>query len=223
VDPRLSLRFPRHRRLWPQVTAALDGDLDIAHDAEHVLRVYRWALRLAEAERLDADLAGAAALVHDLVNIPKESADRPLASSLSAACGAEVLPDAGYTPDEVDAIVEAVRTCSWSRGQPPTTPLGAILQDADRLDAIGAIGVLRGAACAQGMAGRSSGTRLYDPDDPLAQTDRPLDDRQNALDHYALKLLRLADSMNTPAARTEASRRHAFMCAFLEALGRELA
>jgi len=212
----------RHGPLLALVSRHLDGDTDLAHDSEHIARVYRWAVYLAGEEGEDPDLAGAAALVHDLVNIPKESADRPLGSERSAAASRGVLPRAGYAPAEVDAIVEAVRTCSWSRGQRPTSGLGAILQDADRMDAIGAIGIARNVACAQAMATRGSGGRLYDPDDPLGESDRTLDDRRNTLDHYAVKLLRLADAMNTDAARAEATRRHDFMRRFLDQLASEL-
>ncbi|MEL6342844.1 MAG: HD domain-containing protein [Myxococcota bacterium] len=212
---------PRHAALWSLVEPTLAEDTDLAHDAEHVLRVYRWAIRLAADAGVSPDLAGAAALVHDLVNIPKESADRPLGSELSAAAGAEVLPRAGYGSDEVAAVVEAVRTCSWSRGRSPTSALGAVLQDADRLDAIGAVGIARNFACAQAMASRGVSGRFYDPVDPIAQADRPLDDRRNAADHYRVKLLKLADTMHTPAARAEAAKRHAFMVAFLDQLAHE--
>ena len=64
---------------------------DLAHDEEHVLRVYRWAVRLAAEVNVDPDLAGAAALLHDVVNIPKESDQRSMAADLSAIKGAEVL------------------------------------------------------------------------------------------------------------------------------------
>jgi uncharacterized protein len=219
VEPELS---PRQQRLWPHVTAALDGHTDLAHDAEHVLRVFRWAVHLARAEGVDTDLAGAAALVHDLVNVPKESPGRASGSQRSADASAAILPLAGYTAAESSAIIEAVRTCSWSRGLAPTSALGAVLQDADRLDAIGAIGVARNLMCAQGMASRGTGGQLYHPDDPLAEGDRAPDDIRYAIDHYTVKLLTLADGMHTPAARQEAARRHRFMLTFLEQLCREV-
>ena len=71
------LYYPRHTILWNKIT---HDDQDLAHDSEHVMRVYRWAVQLAADEDIDPDLAGAAALVHDLVNIPKESTERSLAS-----------------------------------------------------------------------------------------------------------------------------------------------
>ena len=219
MEPELSLR---QQRLWSHVSASLDGQTDVAHDADHVMRVFRWAVHLARLEDADAELAGAAALVHDLVGIPNESPARATGSQRSADASAAILPLAGYTEPEISAIIEAVRTCSWSRGLAPTSSLGAVLQDADRLDAIGAIGVARNLMCAQGMASRGSGGSLYHPEDPLADSGRDLDDIRYAIDHYAIKLLKLADGMHTDAARREARRRHGFMLTFLEQLGSEL-
>ncbi len=217
---------PRHARLWASIAPELP-QTDLAHDGDHVLRVYAWAVKLAPEAGADPDLAGAAALVHDLVNIPKDSPDRPLGSEASAEASRGHLGVAGYDAAEVAQVVEAVRTCSWSRGLAPTGPLGRALQDADRLDAIGAIGIARNFACAQAMAsnpspGRDGGSsRFFHPTDPLGTSGRPLDDVLNAADHYALKLLRLAKRMHTETARAEAWRRHGLMVVFLEHLARE--
>ena len=67
------LYYPRHHLLWAKIT---HDEQDLAHDAEHILRVYRWAVQIAADEEVDPDLAGAAALVHDLINTPKESEER---------------------------------------------------------------------------------------------------------------------------------------------------
>ena len=217
----MPLLTPRHAALWPAVAAACPTD--IAHDADHVLRVYANALTLAPAAGVDPDLAGAAALVHDLVQIPKDDDQRPFGGERSAAAAGAPLAAAGYTPAEVDAIVEAVRTSSWSRGLPPTSPLGALLQDADRLDAIGAIGALRNAATAQAITTRRGVGALAHPTDPAGTTGRPLDDRAFALDHYPLKLFRLRDGFHLPAARAEAARRHARLDALFAAWADEVA
>ena len=213
---------PRHAALWEQVSARTDGQ-DLAHDADHVLRVYAWAIHIAQAEGAPVDLSGAAALVHDLVNIPKESRDRPLGGELSSVAGRELLEVAGYRADEVAVCVEAVRTSSWSRGLAPSGPVGRVLQDADRLDAIGAIGAARNFACAQAMAQRGSPGRFYDPQDPFGEAERPLDDVRNALDHWPRKLFRLRAGFHTPTAQAEADRRHGFLEAFWSELRRELA
>ena len=212
--------FPRHAALWSAVAARLDTG-DISHDSHHVYRVYQTVLRLAPEAGADLDLAGAAALVHDLELTPKESAQRSEAAALSAVAAANPLRDAGYSEAEVACIQAAVRTSSWSRGLPPENPEGAVLQDADRLDAIGAIGIARVFACHQGMAARGTGGRLWHPEDPSAAADRPLDDRRYATDHFRRKLLHLAETMHTPTARAEATRRHAFLESFLDELGHE--
>jgi uncharacterized protein len=213
-------RHPRHRALWREVDGRTPKS-DLSHDRQHLERVYSWALRLAPEAEVEPDLAGAAALLHDLVSVPKEDPGRQLAGERSAEAAIDLLRRAGYAPPEVEQIVEAIRTSSWSRGLQPTAPLGAVLQDADRLDAIGAVGVARTFACAQGMTCRGRELRLYDPDDPLAHRRQP-DEGRNALDHFQTKLLRLAATMHLPTARDEAARRQATMQAFLEELAREL-
>lgn len=211
---------PRHARLWAEVAPRVDNT-DLSHDRCHLRRVYAWSQRLARDAGADSDLAGAAALVHDLVSVPKESAARAEASERSAEQAADLLARAGYSDAEAMQIREAVRTCSWSRGLSPTSPLGEVLQDADRLDAIGATGVARSLTCAQGMAGRGRRLRLWDPQDPLCRGHRAADEASNALDHFQVKLLRLAEGMHLPAARQEALRRQQAMEAFLEQVRRE--
>jgi uncharacterized protein len=196
---------------------------DVAHDRDHVLRVVAWTARLAGEVGADPELAVAAAMVHDLVAIPKDHPDRPLGSERSALAARGPLSDAGFTVAEREAVVEAVRTCSWSRGLAPTSPLGRALQQADRLDAIGAVGIARCMATCQAMASGGRPTRFYDPDDPLGASGRALDDAANAVDHFGRKLLRLVEGMDIPLARAEAERRQAVMRAWLDALGRELA
>ena len=212
---------PRHSMLWDLVLHQID-DSDIAHDRLHVLRVYDWALRLAPEAGASADLTGAAALVHDLVNIPKEHRDRPLGSERSAQASRGLLKASGYAPDEVIDIIEAIRTCSWSRGLPPSNAIGAALQDADRIDALGAVGVARTFATAQAMSSRGQTSRFYDPHDPMGTTGRPLDDKRQPVDHFFIKLLRLADTMHTPTGRREGQIRHDRMVSFLSDLEAEI-
>ncbi len=218
---RVDSRFARHAALWQLVEPHLPPG-ELAHDRSHLERVYQWMLRLADEAGANPDLAGATALVHDLAFVPKDSPDRALGGERSAAAAPTVLLAAGYAADEVAAISDAVRTSSWSRGLTPTNALGVALQDADRLDAIGAIGLMRNLACAQYMSRPDRPGRFYHPDDPFAADGRTLDDRTNALDHCFAKLLKLADGMRLPAARIEAARRHAAMVAFIAELKAEL-
>ena len=211
----------RHALLWAAVEPRLPV-AELAHDRHHIARVYGWALRLSNEAGVAADLAGATALVHDLVFVPKDSVDRSTGGERSAAAAPAVLAAVGYAADEIAAVAEAVRTSSWSRGLAPTSPLGAVLQDADRLDALGAVGLMRTVACGQFMTRPDRPGRFYDPADPAARSGRPLDDRTQAVDHLPAKLLRLAQGMHFATSRTEAAKRHAFLLAFLDQLADEV-
>ena len=213
--------FPRHLALYPHIAAACPPG-ELAHDIWHITRVYTWAMRLASEGGASQDLAGAAALVHDLVAIPKDSPDRALGGEQSALAAKPLLSHVGYTDEDVGIVVSAVQTSSWSRGLAPDNAVGVVLQDADRLDAIGAIGVMRCIATAQHMSKPHRPGRFYEPGDPQATFPRALDDRRQALDHFRAKLLTLAEGMHLPTAKAEAALRHAEMERFIQAVGREL-
>jgi len=161
--------------------------------------------------------AVAAALCHDIVNVPKNSAKRATASALSADAARRLLAKHGFDRARVDAIAAAIRDHSYSRGAVPESDLGRALQDADRLDALGAIGILR--TISTGVRMRA---RTFDPGDPWAAA-RPLDDRAFSIDHFFTKLLHLPRTMRTPRGRAEAERRVRILRRFLEALSREIA
>ncbi|ADV66445.1 HD domain-containing protein [Deinococcus maricopensis] len=187
---------------------------DGAHDEGHLRRVAVWAVRFAPPG--DARAAVAAALLHDVVNLPKDHPERAQASVRSADVARALLPGLGFTADEVERVAGAVRDHSFSRGATPDTPLGDALQDADRLEALGALGVLRCAA----TGGRLDRALLHDLD-PWGEA-RALDDGEYTLDHFFVKLLRLPATFRTPGGRAEAARRAGTIHAFLTALGEEL-
>ena len=121
-----------------------------------------------------------------------------------------------------DAIVEAVAHDELVSRARATSAMGAVLQDADRLDALGAVGIARTFATAQAMSSRGQASRFYDPEDPLARSGRALDDKRQPVDHFFAKLLKLTDTMHTASAKTEAAKRHRRMKAFLADLEAEL-
>lgn len=209
MPPDLLAHDPRLPALWSAVQARMTTDA--AHDAGHLTRVARWTLRLAPDVPA---LALAAALTHDLVNLPKDHPNRARASELSAQAAQELLLGLGFSG--ADAVARAVRDHSYSRGVVPQTALGEALQDADRLDALGAVGALRCAA-----VGGRLGRALLDAADPWA-SERPLDDARYTLDHFFTKLLKLPASFRTPAGRAEAERRAAAMRALLAQLAEEI-
>jgi uncharacterized protein len=188
---------------------------DPGHDTGHCLRVTLWTLRLLEGE-IDAREAIAAALLHDVVNLPKDSPDRAQASVKSAELAEQLLPQAQFDHGAVTRIAEAIRDHSYSRGKTPSSPLGRALQDADRLEALGALGIFRTATC-----GAKMGASYLHREDPWAKR-RPLDDKRYTVDHFFEKLLRLTETMNTERGRAEAQRRTEFMRTFLTQLGTEI-
>jgi uncharacterized protein len=197
-------------------TRSRDRDAsDPTHDAAHALRVALWTIRLGGSE-VDTREAIAAALLHDAINPPKNSPERSLASELSAGLARERLPMLGFSSAAADRIADAIRDHSFSRGAVPSSPLGKALQDADRLEALGAIGLLRCVSTGVRMGGA-----WFHVDDPFG-SGRPLDDSRYSVDHFYAKLLQLPDTMRTAAGRAEALRRVAFLRAFLDELGSEL-
>ena len=190
------------------------GD-DPGHDLGHLLRVALWAVRLG-GDDVDPTEAATAGLLHDIVNVRKDSPERAKASELCAAEAREMLNRHGFVPDAIERICAAIRDHSYTRGAVPATPLGRALQDADRLEALGAIGVLRAVSC-----GTRMGSTYFDPDDPWAE-DRTLEDRRWMIDHFFVKLLKLAGTMTTEAGRREADWRTEFLRVFLRQLGEEL-
>ncbi len=175
---------------------------DTAHDAAHVRRVVANARRLAVGEGADLAVVLPAAWLHDCVTVPKDSPDRARASGLAAAAASRWLRAEGFPEALAPAVAHAVEAHSFSAGIAPATPEARVVQDADRLDALGAIGLARMFATAGAM-----GAALMHPDDPFAESGRPLDDRAFSLDHVEAKLLRLPGTMQTVAGRADAVRR----------------
>ena len=209
------IRESRRLSLVHEAILKKESDGDSAHDLAHLYRVAFWACRILNRPEQN-ESAIAAALLHDLVNVPKNHPDRSRASEFSAKEAVPILKKAGFSEEETDKICTAIRQHSFSSGEKPVNALAQSLQDADRLEALGAIGIMR---CYS--TGARMGTRYFHPSDPWAK-DRSLNDSAYSLDHFFTKLLLLPDSMNTSAGRAEAEERAKTMRDFLEGLGEEL-
>jgi uncharacterized protein len=200
-------------RLLPHATDASDG----AHDVAHIARVFANAMKIVAAEGGDRDVIAAAALLHDCVAVEKSSPLRSQASRLAAEKATVILTGIGWTEDAIGATAHAIEAHSFSAGIEPRTLEAKILQDADRLDAIGMIGVAR---CF--YIGGRMGSGLYDPSDPRADH-RPLDDRAFAIDHFPAKLFTLAEGFQTATGRDMAAERdrrlRLFHDLFIEEIG----
>lgn len=190
---------------------------DAAHDLEHTRRVVANARRLALHEGADLAIVIPAAWLHDCVAVPKDSPLRSQASTLAAEAAGAFLRAAGYDPAAVPAIEHAIAAHSFSAGIAPQSLEAQVVQDADRLDALGAVGIARTL-----MLGAMLGRPLYDAAEPFP-TRRPPDDARSSIDHFYTKLLRLAATMQTDSGRREAEARTVFMQAFLDQLAAEIA
>ncbi len=192
------------------------GQSDLAHDLAHIRRVAANARRLAAAEGADLQVVIPAAWLHDCVMIPKDSPLRSSTSRLAAEAAACFLREAGYPTPVIPAIEHAIEAHSFTAQVTPQTPEARVVQDADRLEAIGAIGLAR---CL--MLGGALDRPLYHPTEPFPSGRAP-DERAYSLDHFYQKLLKLADEMKTAAGQAEAQQRTAFLQQFLDQLKREL-
>lgn len=189
---------------------------DPAHNWNHILRVAHLAQELSQEENANEDITLAAALCHDLVNVPKNDPRRSQASTLSAQEAAPLLASCGFEQHEITIIQEAIITHSFSKNQSPQSLEAKIVQDADRLDALGAIGILR---CAS--VSTQFGSDYFDPADFWGEH-RELDDQKFMIDHYQTKLFKLIDTMNTLSAKRQAKKRIDFMKQFLATLHSEV-
>lgn len=201
------------RRVLEYVEHHMEGDA--AHDLSHCLRVAEWTIRIADGD-VPMHLCIAAALLHDVVNIPKNDPDRGAASERSADVARGVLTDLGLADEDVELVASAIRDHSFTRGAVPDSALGKALQDADRLEALGVIGTFRCIA-----TGVHFDADFFDPIDPWAEH-RALDDKRFSVDHFFTKLLLLPATFHTAIGRREAERRAAFMRRLLLELGMEL-
>jgi uncharacterized protein len=190
-------------------------DDDPGHDLEHCLRVAGWALRCSEAS-VDTSEVIAAALLHDVVNVPKNDPRRAEASALSALEARPILLAFGFDAAAIDRVADAIEDHSYSRGATPRSALGRALQDADRLESLGVLAFFRTVS-----TGTRMGARYFDGADPWAEA-RPLDDMRFSVDHFFTKVLRLHETMQTEVGRREAQRRTAVIERILDDLGEEL-
>lgn len=189
---------------------------DAAHDDGHVRRVVANAKKLAEAEGADLAVVLPAAWLHDCIVIPKNSLQRSSASRLAAKRAGKLLRAADYPAQHIAAIEHAIEAHSFSARVAPKTIEAKVVQDADRLEALGAVGIARTL-----ITGGANGTPFYDPAEPFPVT-RVADDRASIIDHFFTKLLTLAETMQTAAGRAAAQQRAEFLKQFLTQLGSEI-
>ncbi len=210
--------FAPYAALAADLLAALGPEgTDGSHDLTHIQRVWHNAAAIARTEPgADTELLLAAVILHDCVAVEKNSPLRSQASRLSAERARGLIAPFGWAAERVDNLAHAIATHSFSAGLTPETLEARILQDADRLDAIGAIGIAR---CFY-IGGRLQ-SGLYSAEDPAAET-RVLDDKRYALDHFKAKLFHVADGFLTPTGQAMAAERSRFMRVFVDTMLAEI-
>ncbi|MBL7979224.1 MAG: HD domain-containing protein [Bacteroidetes Order II. Incertae sedis bacterium] len=189
---------------------------DAAHGLSHIQRVVKTAKVLAVTEGANLAVVTPAAWLHDCVHVEKTSPLRSQASRISAQKAEEFLKKIGYPTKHLADIRHAIEAHSFTANIPPETIEAKVVQDADRLDSIGAVGLAR---CL--MLGGAWGKPLYSLQDPFC-TQRPPDDATFTIDHFYTKLLLLPDKMQTETGRKEAKCRADFLRAFLTQLAMEV-
>jgi uncharacterized protein len=213
--------------------AASIPPIDSGHDFSHTERVAKLGYKLFRQEVMalenreltqdEKDSIFAAALLHDCVPIPKNSPLRKESSRICSEKAFEILSkqklsngEKAWSADWIHEISQAILDHSFSSKRIPGSLLGECLQDADRLEALGAIGLYRTIA-----TGVSMGAKLFDPIDPWAEN-RALDDQRFSLDHFYTKLFKLTETFCTQSGKIEANRRTKFLEKFVEQLKLEL-
>lgn len=178
------------------------------HDWFHTLRVFRTATRIAEAEGADVETVQLAALLHDVD-------DRKLSPETyeNKANACRFLTENKVDDGKTDEICRIIGEISFSEGCVPSTLEGKCVQDADRLDAIGAVGIARAFAY-----GGSHNRLMYHPDiSPKTNMTKEeyVNSKSTTVNHFYEKLFKLADMMNTDTAKAIAKEREEYMRGFI--------
>ncbi|ADO48046.1 phosphohydrolase [[Enterobacter] lignolyticus] len=200
---------------WMQQHHASD---DAAHDISHFRRVWATARQLAQGSEADQQVILTACYFHDIVSLAKNHPQRHLSSRMAAEKTLTILRDdfPDFPAQAYPAVAHAIEAHSFSARIPAESLEAKIVQDADRLEALGAIGLARVFAVAGAL-----NVALFDSDDPFADR-RALDDKRYALDHFQSKLLRLPHTMQTEKGRALAEHNARYLVDFMAKIAAEL-
>ena len=183
---------------------------DPSHDEGHVLRVLNMARKIGETELADLEVLIPAAIFHDAVVFTKNDPRSKEATSESAAYAKKILEKKStYPKNKIPRVVSCILECSYSKGLSPSSLESKILQDADRLEATGAISLMRTFS-----SGGQMNTPFYNPHDPFCETGANPNHCSHGLDLLYQRLYKVCDGMHTKTAKIIAERRHKFLKEF---------
>jgi len=183
------------------------------HDWFHIERVWKTARHLAESEQVDSFVVELGALLHDIADSKFHGGDESIGPKMAS----DFLLGQGVNPEVIDHVILIIKNISFGGGnqsQKFRSPELDVIQDADRLDAIGAIGIARAF-----NYGGFKNRELYNPDvPPNLQMTKEEYKKSTAptINHFYEKLLLLKDRMNTESGKKMAEQRHQFMEQFLD-------
>lgn len=204
------------QQILTQHVKELQTGNDPSHDFNHIMRVLNMSLRLSEQIEVDSDILIPASLFHDIVVHKKNSPESSNETNESASIAEKVLntlPE--YPKEKIPAVITCIKECSFSKGLPATSIESKILQDSDRLEATGAIAIMRTFS-----SGGQMNSPLYPEEDPLCKNGSVR--FRSSLDLFFNRLLLVKDTMHTPGAKKIAEQRTDFLKKFLLQLEKEL-
>lgn len=210
------MNFQEWEKIFELKIAQVASNDDPAHDLNHFKRVVKMAKKLCAQEKAKLEVVLPAAWLHDLVIVPKNSALRSQASKLSANEALKFLNEINYPKEFYQEIAHAIEGHSFSANIETKTIEAQIVQDADRLDGVGAIGIARCFATA-GLMKRS----FYCEEDPFCDNRNP-DDQNYTIDHFFQKLFKTAETLKTKSGQAEGVERIAVMKKYLDNLRSEI-
>ena len=201
---------------WLDEINSLYRKADPAHDFSHILRVCKLARIIGQEEKADMRVLLPAALLHDLESKKGPESGQEPSGQAGLGTARSFLQGKGLDRDKIERAIYAIEVHRFSRGIIPTTLEARALQDADRLDAMGAIGIAR-----LFVTGGALGREMYHPQDPFCREREPDDGRWN-MDHFYRKLLKLEEGMHTSAGKRLAAKRSRVMKQYLQDLEEEI-
>jgi uncharacterized protein len=207
----MSKEYELRREMVVQAYLHIQPD-DPSHDIYHALRVLGNAEHISHNEGGDLEIIIPAALFHDSVNHKKGSRLAKYSADQSAYLARTVLEKINYPSRKIHLVEKAIKQHSFSTHVVPDTIEGKIVQDADRLEATGALGIMR-TFCSSGVMSM----QFYNPDNKFCK-DRQPDCMKYALDLFYTRLLKVADTLNTATAKKMAAKRVEFLKIFLDQL-----
>lgn len=199
-----------------KIAEELQSRSDPSHDFQHVLRVLNLSLKLAKKTNADIDIIIPAVLFHDIVIYPKNSPESKNENTESSIVAEKILNGIKkYPKEKIPRAVSCIKECSFSKGLKASSLESEILQDADRLEATGAISIMRTFS-----SGGQMNKPFYPSEDPLCKKGSVR--FRSSIDLFYERLLVVKDTMHTEYAKKIAEQRTNFLKKFLKQLEKEL-